>query len=391
MSLLIGLTASAIAQQPARPDEPQPATAAPRNVKVTAEGCNHDDALKQALRKALEQGAGVQIAAFSQTKNYELLRDTIYSKAGGIVTDYRILDESKGPGGTVSLTVEATVRPDAVAKSWGEVQNVLDQIGRPKILIWMDETIDGQPQRESIVEARLQELFVKAGFDVVERRALDDIQQREARDANSEQNAARLARLAKDAGAQIYIRGTANANKAGLENLYGVIAAFYNCDVQARVYYTDTGRLLASESLPVTRYGARSRTEHSPQAARMALVQATFPEEKGRDSSPRMGQRLFEAVLEQWSTQISAGTDIALEIENLEFKSYVKIRTALGEIPNVLSVDGDFTRGAGVFRLKARISATTLADRLTETPFVEMLEIVDLKSNRIQAKAVAKP
>lgn len=390
LALLIGLATTVVAQQPADPVEPPPAPAA-RVVKVTAEGLNHDDAVKQALRKALEQGAGVQIAAFSQTKNFELVRDTIYSRAGGIVSDFRILDESKGPGGTLIVTIEASVRPDAVARTWGEVQNVLDQIGRPKILISIDETIDGQPQRESIVEARLQEMFVKAGFDVVEGRAAEEIRQREARDADVEKNAAKLARLAKDAGAQIYIRGSANANKAGLENLYGVIAAFYNCDVQARIYYTDTGKLLASESLPVTRYGARSRTEHSPQAARMALVQATFPEEKGRDSSPRLAQRLFESVMEQWSTQISAGSDIALEIENLEFKSFAKIRTALGEIQNVQSVDGEFTKGSGVFRIKARISAATLAERLTEAPFSEYLEVVDFKTNRIQARAVAKP
>jgi len=133
------------AEAPAgQPVEPPPSEA--RRVKVTAEGYNRDDALKQALRKALEEGAGVQIAGHSQVENFALIRDTIYSRAAGLVSDYKVLRESEGPGGSVVMTIEATVRPSTVAEAWGEVQNVLDQIGRPKIMVWVDEKIDGRPQ-----------------------------------------------------------------------------------------------------------------------------------------------------------------------------------------------------------------------------------------------------
>ena len=383
------LAVTAWAQPP--PPGPQPPPGEARTVSVTAEGYNHDDALKRALRKALEQGAGVQIAAYSKVANYELLRDTIYSRAAGIVTDYRVLEEKEGAGGTVIITIEATVRPDAVAATWGEVQNVLDQIGRPKIMVWIDERIDGRLQPDSIVAARIEELFAKAGFDLVAKQAMDDIRQRAEKEARDENNAAKLAQLAKDAGAHIFIRGTANANRAGIENLYGVPAAFYNCDVQARVYYTDTGKLLVSESLPETRAGVRSRKEFSPQAARSALVKATFPEADNPAMRPPLANRIYEAVMEQWSTQITAGGDIELEIQGLDFKSYVAIKKALGDVENIQRADGDFTKGIGLFRIKADMAAETLAERLTEAPFDQWLEVTDLKLNRIQAKAVARP
>ena len=88
--------ALALAQeQPLPPGQPPPGPPPPteaKTVRVKAEGYNHDDALKQALRKALEQGAGVQISAHSQVQDYVLIRDTIYSRAAGIVKDYRILN-----------------------------------------------------------------------------------------------------------------------------------------------------------------------------------------------------------------------------------------------------------------------------------------------------------
>lgn len=355
-------------------------------VTVTAEGYNADDALKQALRKALEQGAGVQIASYTKVQNFELARDTIYSRASGIITEYKILKQEETAGGGVAVTVEAVVRASAVAQTWGEVQNVLDQLGRPKILVWIDETIDGRPQSDSIVESRLEEMFVKAGFDLVSRKGVEELARREHADALKEGNEAKLAAIAKNAGAHIYIRGSANANRAGVENLYGVPAAFYNCDVQARVYYTDTARLIASESLPNTRAGVRSQKEHSPQAARAALAQATLPPENYARNRPYLAQKLYEAVMEQWSTQLTAGGEIALDIEGLDFATFMKIKKALAEIENVDSVNGDFTKGVGAFRIRAKLSAETLAERMTQKPFVEWIDVTDLKPNRIQAK-----
>ena len=333
----------------------------------------------------------MQIAAFSQVENYELLRDTIYSRAAGIVSDYRITEEKDGPGGTKIITIQATVRPDAVAATWGEVQNLLDQIGRPRIMVWIDEHIDGRSQKDSIVAGRIEELFTKAGFDLVAHQAIEDIRQRAESEAKAENNPAKLAQLAKTSGAHILIRGTANANQAGIENIYGVPAAYYNCDVQARVYYTDTGRLIASESLPQTRAGVRSRKEFSPQAARAALVKATFPEVDNPAVRPPLANRIYEAVMEQWSTQITAGGDIELEVQRVPFKSYLALRKALSDIENVKCVDGDFSKNIASFRIKADLAAETLAARLTEAPFDAWLEITDLTLNRIQAQAVDQP
>ena len=346
---------------------PAPAGAPPemetKTVTVEAEGYNRDDAIKQALRKALEEGAGAQIASFSQTQDFVLVRDTIYSRASGIVSDFRILSEREGPGGTSIVRLEARVRPSAVAAAWGEVQNVLDQIGRPKIMVWIDERIDGELQEDSMVENRIEELFVKSGFDLVTRKARGAAPLPEAADVRDERGATELQRIAREAGAHILIRGSANADRAGLESLYGVPAAFYNCDVQARIYATDTGRLLVSESIPSTRRGVRSRHEFSPQAAR-ELVQATFPPAESAGRRPALAIKLYESVMEQWSTQISFGGDIELEVRLLDFRSYLKLKQALAGIENVRSVEGISltTVGSSGSRRPSRADVGGIAD-----------------------------
>lgn len=391
-----------VEQPPAPADrEVRPHEGEPRVVRVRAQGVTRDDAVREALRKALEQGAGVQIASYSHTDNFALVRDTIYARAAGVVSEYRVIREER-LAGMSEVEVEAAVRPDAVASAWGEVQNILDQIGRPKLMVWIDERIDGVPQSDSVVAARLEAMFTRAGFDLVDRRGLGDLIAREWRDAANERNDARLAALARDAGAHLLIRGSANADRAGMEVLYNVPIAFYNCDAQARVYWTDTARLIASESVAGTRAGVRAQREYSPQAARTALTAATFPQsrdespddERDRRSdreppAPALGDRLYVSVMEQWTTQLSSAGDIELEVEQMVFRDFVALKRALTELePRIRSVDGDFSKGISRLRIKARMPAAALAERLVDPPFDEWLEVIDLKPNRIQARAV---
>ncbi|MGE0481924.1 MAG: hypothetical protein AB7Q17_15795 [Phycisphaerae bacterium] len=386
--MLSAMSASGVrAQDSPPPRDGATGAAEARVVRVTVAGRSRDDALKQALRRALEQAAGGQIDARSDTRDGVLLRGSIYSQASAIVRDYRVLEERPRSDG-VELTVEATVRPGAVASAWAELQHVLDQLGRPKIMVWIDETIDGRRARESIVESRIEQMFLKAGFDLVERRAVAELRTRETADALDEQNAARAAQLAKDAGAHILIRGAASADRAGIADLYGVPAPHYNCTVQAKVYAADSGRLLASESLPVTRAGARGDREYSPQAAAAALARATFPDVDTPRREPPLADRLFSAVMEQWSTQLTTGGDIDLEVEGLDFRGFAELRKTLADLPGVRSVDGDFAKGIGSFRIKAQLTAAALAERLAARPFDVQLEVVELKPTRIVAKRV---
>jgi hypothetical protein len=362
-----------------------------KRVTVKAEGINRDDAVKQALRKALEQGAGTQIASFSNVENFTLIRDAIFSRASGIVKDYKIDKEQPGAGGTVVITLTATVSTDAVAKAWGEVQNVLDQLGRPTIAVIINEKIDGVVQEESMVENKLNDFFTRQGFIVKDRRALAAIAQREMGEALEANNVAKIQRYSKDAGASIFIHGSASADQAGMEDLFGIPAAAYNCSVQASVYYTDTGEIVGSSGIPQTRGLVRGRKEFNPQAARTALENATFPSSDQMNDRIPMARDLYVKVMEKWAEQISGGGNIELEVERIDFRGYAALKKALDQElrknDDQIKIAGDFTRNTALFRIRGRMTAENLAIRLTDPPFDEWIDIRDVKMNRIQAVA----
>ncbi len=97
--------------------------------------------------------------------------------------------------------------------------------------------------------------------------------------------------------------------------------------------------------------------------------------------------RLYESVMEQWATEISAAGDVELEIRPLDFKSFLQLKNALAEIEGIRSVEGDFTDSAGRYRIKTQLAAATLAELLTRPPYDGWIEITDLKLNRIRAQA----
>ena len=346
-------------------------------VEAEGEGRSKEEALRAALRNALEKGGQNAIFSETQVQNYELLHDTIIARAQGIVTDFTILKEQSVVGGTYRVAIEARVSKRVLAQTWGELQNVLNQVGRPKLLVAIAERIEGGLQEQSILETQIEERLLKSGFDVVAAEPAARVREREMASAAAEGNTERLQALAKDFAAHIFIAGTANADRAGIENLYGASVAFYNCDVQVKVYYTDTGKLLAAKGIPVTRGGARGRSEFSPQAGKMAIANVSGP----------LVDALYEQVLQQWATAISAGGELVLEVEGLDYRRASHLRKLLLAVPGVAHVGLELTQGVGVYRIQAKLDAQGLAERLSAGEFTGQVEVVDLKLNRIRAKA----
>ena len=391
---VLGLATLAFAQapapQPAPIPQPAPLPPPPNGpaaradegfVEVEAEGeeTTKELALKIALRAALEKGGKNEIFSNTQVENFQVMHDTIISRAEGIVTDYKVLSEKEVMGGTWKVRIKARVSKKALHDSWGAIQNVLNQIGRPKILVAIMEKIDGRPEEQSILETEIEKRLNTSGFDLIEKSAAASIREKEKADAASEDNINKVRAIAKDHDAQIYITGTANANQTGIEVLYGAPVAFYNCDVQLKAYYTDSGKLLASAGIPVTRGGARGRNEFSPQAGKMALSFA----------GKNVVEDLYQQVMSQWATQIGAGGELILEVQGVNFKQANDLKKAVAGLAGVNSVNFKLSKEIATYSINAKMGAQDLAEKLSEGPFEKMLQVTDLKLNRIQAKAPA--
>lgn len=70
---------------------------------------NEDDAIKIALRSAIEQAFGTFVSANTTIVNDELTKDEIVSVASGNIENYSLITSTKEPDGKSSVSVKATV------------------------------------------------------------------------------------------------------------------------------------------------------------------------------------------------------------------------------------------------------------------------------------------
>ncbi|MEE9295054.1 MAG: hypothetical protein V3W34_08875 [Phycisphaerae bacterium] len=359
------------------------ASAELKRVEATGEGISPERAKKNAMRNALEKGAGLLLANYSKVENFQLIRDTTFTRSEGLVQSYDIIEQGEAAGGLFYCTIRATVSTDAVARAWGEVQNVLDQRGNPKIMVHIVETIDGVQSPGSILESKIEERLINIGFQVCAKDQLSAIERREADDATRHGQVAKMQALAKRFKTQIFITGYANADKADRSSPHGVSLVNYNCDVQTKVYYTDTATMLDSTAIPVTRGGARGRTEFSPQAGKMAIYNAA----QGKHG---LIDIMYETVMKNWAAEISFGGRIDLEVSGLPKAVHIlRLKKSLKRIPGVESINTDKSEdGMVYFRIRAKMTGEDLAEHLADDKWERKLELLDWSLNRVQAKWV---
>lgn len=345
------------------------------SVTVTGRGVSAEAARRDALRKALERGGETEIGSRTEVRNYQLIRDSIFARVEGIVTDYDVLEKGEQSGGIYYCKVAARVSKSAVASSWIEVQNVLEQVGRPSISIFVQEWIDDQLQNGSILESTIEKRLLDAGFSVYTERNADRALAASRNNVDMEQTQRLVGEAARKRRSQIYIVGQSWANMAGVRDLYGEPTAMYNGDATIKLYYTDTGELLASESLTNWRGGTRSFHEASPQAGRTALANAGQP----------LMDRCYDSVMRYWATRITVGAQRVLVVRNLTFQRAVTWKKNLEELApdRIESVEFSFDQDVGRYRLRTTLSTADLARRLLGAGWASDTTVVTLSENRL--------
>ncbi len=126
-------------------------------VEVSAEGTGKDkkaacdDAKKRAMRDAVEQKAGVYLAADTLAKDSMLVHDKILTRADGFVSGVKVLDEKASPVSGSSdfqcaVKISATVEKSKLADEAKKIAAAFSARGRPKVLLLVAEQSVGMSQ-----------------------------------------------------------------------------------------------------------------------------------------------------------------------------------------------------------------------------------------------------
>lgn len=290
-------------------------------VTVTGSGMNQSEALRDAMRLAVEQTLGALVSAETLVKNAAVLEDTVYAKSQGYVKSYEILRTEERDG---EVFVTASVEVDAQPGS--ELMQLLATLNDPRIVVWIQEKNSDNYKDGKVCENRIVQSLLDAGF----KRVLDA---RQALAGNSafEKNTdlgkdtKALAALAKEAGADYLVVGSANVNvSAEVTQMLGYTGAsgMYSFQgvLDARLYKADTGVVIAATS---TKGVALELT--AAQGTYSALTEASQ-----QMAEYLLGKLKGYAAMAVKSVQISVKATGYAEVEAL--------KRALSRVPGVNSV-----------------------------------------------------
>ncbi len=385
-----GLQAGGVFAQPVGP--PQPGVAPPppppgllpavaarpveeiNVVTVEGRGTTNEEALRDALRKAVELGAGQFIHAQSETRNYELVLDKVLSKSAGFVKGYDPNPPVYSPpdaDGIIHVKITARVAVKEVATEWGEIQILLEQKGKPRVMVAIAERIDGQKQDDSTVASEVEKLLLKNDFPLVDKGQFTEIQKKDITSAAFEDDIGKVVALGKQFGAELIVTGSSQADFGSTENLYGVTAFMYGTTVKVKAVRTDNAATLFSDNVS-TRKGSRTRTGGAHDALRAAGVE--------------IAQKVQDGIVAKWGREVAESQSLNVEISEISFARRNELTTALRKMEKIKGVqERNYANKVAFYTIDYKGLGNDFAKELAALKDWK-LEITDVSANTIKAK-----
>jgi hypothetical protein len=288
---------------------------------ITAEGVGvviggdraiaRDNAINDALRKAVEQAVGTMVSSETLVQNFQTLNDRIYTQTQGYVQSYKVLSEKPGPD-LHQVTVQAAVAMGNLQKDLQALGILLGQVGKPRIMILIAEQNIGQQyyywwgqergeQADlTIAENTIMDHFREKGFDFVDHNAQSrDIKVSPAfRVADLNDRAAIT--LGQQADAEVVIVGKALAKSVG--SIAGTSMKSVQANISLRAIQTDNGRVLSSG------------TEH---AASVHIDEITAGAEALRKASIKISDKMIDDIIKNFQQRVGATTLVQLTVTGL--------------------------------------------------------------------------
>lgn len=342
-------------------------------VEVTVSGIGMDEkeAIRDAQRKAVEYGAGTYIYSHSETRDFALVKDTVLARSAGFLQSWDKLASRQMEDGTWEVKIRAVVSIKGIEDIWGVVTNLLQQMGRPKIMVFVNEKIGAEVVEDSTVQTGIEALLLKSGFDLVDRKQLKEIDKKDLQAAIAEDKPEKVQAIAKRFGAQLFISGSANAT-AGDKKQLTPTRMFYTYEAECNIkcYASDTAKMFSA----VVGKPTRGVKEVWRSAAKQALD----------EQSTQVALLVQNDVLTKWMDILAGRGEVQLKVENITFKDYVRLKKALQGLKEVKDVKAEFANNIADVSIQSDVNAEKLAEKIVDA--MNSIDISDVSANVIKAK-----
>lgn len=339
-----------------------------------------DNAVNDALRKAVEQAVGTLVQAQTLVDKYQLISDEIYTKSQGYIKKYAIISERPDLNqGILKVNIQAEVSIGDIKNDLNAIGLILERKNKPRMMVIIDEKIGGAESgyspNLSESETVIIQKFTEKGFNFVDQTTVKkNIKRNMALQAIAGDDSA-AASIGLEYGAEVVIIGNAVAKLAG-KGIAGTEMKSIHASVTARAVKADTGEILATSS-------EKGATAHLDETAGGALAI--------KKASEKIASNLIDQIIAKWSGEVGGQATVQLVITGIDFVGLNKFKTIIqSQVRGVLKLNQrSFTAGVAVIDVETRTNAQSMAEELAMKNFETFkVEIIGLSANKIDIKVI---
>jgi len=331
-----------------------------------------DHALRDALRKAVEQGVGTLVSSETRVQNFQLLSDKVYSQAQGYVSSYRVLTESR-EGETYRVVVRAKVKLDKIEGDLGAIGILISEQGRPRVMVVVKEldnqddwNVDDRMMSQELTETMIVDAFQSKGFPVVDAATVkQNLERDQLKKILAGDNQAAVL-LGLKTGAEVVVAGTAQRSSERKQVPYsGTTADFYKVKLSVRAVNTASAEIIGSSALvrevPFNADNARQQAADSASAELVAKI--------------LRGWKKHENI-----TQIHAENADYAKVQQLKSEIMSKVRGVVSVISR------DLTGTDALLEVVSQSSSQEILDDLGTRKLAVQFDIKGFTGNRIDIR-----
>lgn len=365
------------AATPTAAQTPAAAPTAPRvRVKATGQAPAslpnaRETAVEDALRRCVEAGGGVQLAAATQSEDFALVSDVIYTKTAGYVQTYEVLQENPDQEGLYTVRVSAVITTGDLNTDLEAFKALLKRKGHPRILLV--GSASGRPLG-GLLTARLQGQLERKGLRIIDQAVFNERQRQDAqRAARLDGDPQKAALIAEQLGADILAIVQVTQDTLPEQTTYGQTAHRIDAVGVVKLIRADTAEVLGSivEEQQITAATAK-------QARRKADDAVT---------KPAMNQAV-RRIASHWLNEVDqrGGQEILIVMHRFSFRRTSALVQKLRQVEGVSAVVIDRTdaQATGQIRVTTHASASDVAGVLVRLD--QQLEVTGSSANRVDVR-----
>lgn len=304
-----------------------------------------DQAIKDALRKAVEQAVGSFISSETVVENYQVISDRIYSKAEGYISDYKVLRE-KVEDDLYRVLISAKVKMGNIKDDLKAIGILVEYMGRPRITVLLED---------DDIRTAIEEHLVNLGFPVVDFETIAKNTQKDKLKAVFDGNEDLAKEIALRNGAEIFIMGSSEVKEKSYRG-----RSIYEVVIRAKVVESSTGDVMSS---------------------RIVRKKVPFDEMEAKlETSKEMAEKISDDILKKWKGGVNV---VYLKVKGIKKGKVNKIKGSLSNnIRGVRSINTkEIRKNYVVFEI---ITSSTPQEVLDEINALKGFEVVRFEGSEIE-------